>query len=143
MKVIFLDIDGVLNSADTMAEGIHLDPAKVIILREIVDQTNAMIVISSTWRFQYSIKEMGDLLYRTGFRGAHRVIDSTPKSKDGHRGSEIETWLNDRNDVEKYVIIDDSSDFFDYQKKNFVQTKWETGLNWIFANKAIEILNEK
>ena len=61
MKVIFLDIDGVLNSFQTFREiyyeheltgfrRVAIDIDKVKLLKEIVDNTGALIVLSSSWR---------------------------------------------------------------------------------------------
>lgn len=55
-KIIFLDIDGVLNSADHLDHTKHcngysdISPKKVKLLKKIVDRTGAEIVLSSTWR---------------------------------------------------------------------------------------------
>lgn len=143
MKVIFLDFDGVLNSAETLARGIHLDPEKVIMLRNISDETDANIVVSSTWRIHFNQREIRELLYRAGFKGRHRVIGSTPDSRNGFRGAEIEAWLKDKEDIEKYVIIDDGSDFYDYQRQVHVTTNFATGLTERDVEKAIEILNKQ
>ena len=57
MKIIFLDIDGVLNSIGwvertkgTAYEDKEIDPSKVRLLKQIIDKTDAKIVLSSTWR---------------------------------------------------------------------------------------------
>ena len=61
MKVIFLDIDGVLNTSQTFIEidnefiktgkrRIEIDLDRVELLKEIVDATGAVIVLSSSWR---------------------------------------------------------------------------------------------
>ena len=56
MKVIFLDIDGVLNSIKfdrlRMRDGRSdfIDESRLPLLKQIVDSTNAVIVLSTTWR---------------------------------------------------------------------------------------------
>jgi hypothetical protein len=59
LKVIFLDVDGVLNSrgkwagcdlANLTDSGTRIDPLAVARLKRIVDATDAKIVVSSTWR---------------------------------------------------------------------------------------------
>ncbi len=55
MRVIFLDIDGVLNSHRTAAAYREplmrkLDPVSVKLLHRIVSKADAKLVISSTWR---------------------------------------------------------------------------------------------
>ena len=50
-KVIFLDIDGVLNSNCSTEPTIAEDMVKR--LAYIVDKTGAFIVLSSSWRYEY------------------------------------------------------------------------------------------
>ena len=55
MKIIFLDIDGVLNSRAydrkrNWNEQTDIDETRLPLIKEIVDATNAKIVLSSTWR---------------------------------------------------------------------------------------------
>ena len=50
MKIIFLDIDGVLNNYNTLGEGANWEPDLVKILNRIIKETKAKIVLSSTWR---------------------------------------------------------------------------------------------
>lgn len=67
MKVIFLDIDGVLNSdtymekqLDNSSVGIEseIDPATLILLKKAVDTTGAKIVLSSSWRIMRKCNEL-------------------------------------------------------------------------------------
>lgn len=60
MKIIFLDIDGVLNSDEYFdkikylkIEGIEseIDRKKVKLLQEAVKQTGAKVVLTSSWRY--------------------------------------------------------------------------------------------
>ena len=48
MKVLFLDVDGVLNRCGKSAQGLEED--KVALLKQIVAATGCRIVLSSTWR---------------------------------------------------------------------------------------------
>jgi hypothetical protein len=119
-KVIFLDIDGVLNvyceGRDEYGCTFHKHFEDN--LSWIIKQTKAKIVISSTWRFSglEILKEMWD---KRGLPG--EVIDITPDSNNLKRGDEIQHWL-DNNKVINYVIVDDDNDMLDIQKNNFVQT---------------------
>lgn len=162
-KIIFLDIDGVLNShiiasewkarnsknggyGGWFKEG---DPlSKEVIkwghknlenLQEIVDQTNAKIVISSTWRIHFSIETFKEMFTIYGWKDAP-IIDRTPGGYKT-RGLEINRWLKDHPEVESYVIIDDFDEFMISQKKNFVNTDPEIGLTYKDAINAINILN--
>lgn len=166
MKIIFLDIDGVLNTeafsvafwefckiqniARPQAKsdaniimrdefGIRFDPMALRALKLIIEKTEAKIVISSTWRLSGCevMKLMWEMRDLPG-----EVIDITPSFNTiagTCRGDEIADWIKG-NDVSSYVIIDDDSDMLPEQLNNFVQTQHEYGLTFNDAEKAISIL---
>ena len=134
MKVIFLDIDGVLNSAETMKMGIHLDNKRVVLFNGILKETDAKVVISSSWRIGKTVKEIKTYLRLAGLRMSRNIIGFTPTLHTGVRGDDIDSWLRDNKEVTQYVIVDDGSDFLEHQKDYLVQTEWEVGLNWFFAD---------
>ena len=160
MKIIFLDIDGVLNvyyeSRDEFGCTFH--KCFVDNLRYVIDQTGAKIVISSTWK-DSGLKIMQDMWIKRNLPG--EIIDITPNCVDivdygicefydlVERGHEIQKWIDDHN-IESYVILDDNDDMLISQKENFVQTAhnrdhidciYGYGLTKICAEKAIKILN--
>jgi len=161
MKVVFLDIDGVLNvyceSRDKWGCTFHQH--LVDNLRYIIEKTDAKIVISSTWRYD-GLEVMRQMWLDRNLPG--EVIDITPDApevvKNGlaefydlvDRGHEIKLWL-DNNTVDKYCIIDDDNDFLKEQRNNFIRTSNNTdhpdcvdigyGLTKICADKVINILN--
>ena len=111
MKIIFLDIDGVLNSEKWYIERFdknlypnlenhHLcefDPLTIEQLNLLTDKTNAKIVISSTWRMGRTIDELKKLFEEVGIKG--EIIGVTPHLtfNDGYgveRGNEIKRWIN-------------------------------------------------
>ena len=153
MKVIFLDIDGVLNvygspycgTRDEFGDCFHKHFEDN--LRWIIEQTGAKIVISSTWRMSglsvmQTMWQMRDL--------AGEVLDVTPVMNT-IRGEEIAEWLRENN-VDSYCIIDDDGDMLPEQKNNFVQTANNKdhedcvdvgyGLTRKCAKRAVEILNK-
>ncbi len=167
-KIIFLDIDGVLNpvhyrnalgklwgashneikSFDDYGQLFFYHNCEA--LKRIVDNTGAMIVISSTWRMS-GLKVMQEMwAYR---KLAGEVVDVTPDVndlvKDGVsefydticRGTEIDHWINKRGFKGKYVIIDDTKDMLTSQAPFFVNTNAYCGLTFKDAEKAIELLN--
>lgn len=162
IKVIFLDIDGVLNviPPDYDQFGGIFHSHLVDNLGLIIKETRAKIVISSTWRFGglERMKQMWELRNLPG-----EVIDITPDCHDlvnegrfeylDHvdRGHEIDYWLEGRTDIESYVIIDDDNDFLTHQRRNFVRTANNInhpdcidigyGLTKECARRAISILN--
>ncbi len=57
MKIIFLDVDGVLNSSTYInKETYHIKQEKVRFLKNIVDHTGANIVLTSTWKAGFDKK---------------------------------------------------------------------------------------
>ncbi len=110
MKVIFLDIDGVLNSDEYLKkvkwlhiQGIEseIDINKIKLLKKAVDETKAKVVLTSSWRFTRKAQSLRNLLANYGI-----YVDSTPFINN-KRGLEIKKWLSDNTNVEDYVIIDD------------------------------------
>ena len=160
MKVIFLDIDGVLNvycqSRDKF--GCNFHQHFIDNLKTIVDKTGAKLVISSSWRVDGidTMRAMWDFRKLPGV-----IIDITPDlyftysgpdgDDDYNRGDEIQLWLDSHPDVTNYVILDDDNDMLSNQKDNFVQTNRNLkhpdcvdrgyGLTKICSDKAIKILN--
>lgn len=132
MKVLFLDIDGVLNSARTALafggypmELEHLpafDQAALGLIRRLCDAADVQIVLSSAWRLHYPHKHVGKAL-------GLPIIDRTP-SLSGVRGLEIQRWLADHPEVEEYAIVDDNSDMLPDQERFFVQTDGLEGLTY-------------
>ena len=156
MKVIFLEVDGVLNSEhshsidknDNWMEN-EVSDNHIQWLKKIVDETGAKIVLSSSWR-HYHPKATGsntitDPLFKVLDRKLREagleIIDITPDLRGKMRGLEVQEWLNAHLDVTKYVILDDDADFTVEQKPFFVNTTFKYGLTEILAIKAINILN--
>ena len=137
MKVLFLDIDGVLNSTRLMLNlkdagidfrhYIHMDPLSMSVLNRILKESGAKVVISSSWRIAYPLSFIRSVMEQNGFVG--EVIDCTPK---GHnfgrvRGDEIAHWLKQHPEVTHFAIVDDDSDMSHLMHK-LVQTRHATGL---------------
>jgi len=152
VKVIFLDVDYVLNhegSKSKFGDWRGIDSYHVKQLKKIVNETNAILVLSSSWRLNlnYIGEEMEQpmeyLKKRLGKYGLH-ISSVTPNIKWNKRGEEIKKWLDDNNDVEieSFVILDDEE--FDYKKQNllnnFVRTTWDYGLTEKESDEAIKIL---
>ncbi len=108
MKVIFLDIDGVLNSMSCKAtiEGFDfVEDEKVVLLKEIIDLTGDKVVLSSTWRYGWYAMEHienpdeGDLRDIRMFKALRDKlleydIELLGYTEDfGRRGAEISAWL--------------------------------------------------
>lgn len=161
MKIVFLDIDGVLNH-ELFYRGYSKYPRKTIkrpldqidqgsveILNELVKATEAKIVISSTWRINYSPKEMQGFLEHFGFIG--EVIGSTPRCPEKYsvRGNEIMAWIKENEKLigqdsayyDQYVIFDDDSDMLYWQRNNFIHVDRYCGITPSNVYQAVKILN--
>ena len=131
-KIIFLDIDGVLNVASQERDrfGTTFHKHFEDNLEWIIEKTRAKIVISSTWRMS-GLEIMQEMWKERGLAG--EVIDITPTEIDVvergtceffdqvDRGFEIQQWIDDNN-IKRYCIIDDDNDMLPSQKNNFVRT---------------------
>lgn len=111
MKIIFLDVDGVLNiMSDSyrtyMRHDNHIEAHLVKRLEYLIEKTNANIVISSSWR-----SNMGDLKLQmeiNGFKHWDKVIGRTGRDNEGMRGNEIKEWLdNTEYNIEAYCVLED------------------------------------
>ena len=157
MKVIFLDIDGVLNHENhykwlmetdepTPLQRVYpyseFNPESCKVLNRIIEETECKIVLSSSWRLD-GIDRMNILFKHFGLP---RIYDITPSLCERFgslcRGKEIDDWLSKHPDVTKYVIVDDDSDMEECQLPYFVKTDaYTNGLNEEIAEKIIKILN--
>lgn len=114
MRVIFLDVDGVLNCQTTLQNAKRsdvVDPEMVGRLNKIIEATDAKVVLSSTWRLIFGTdKTFNDYLIPAGFVG--EVIGETPNLNiriGGNipRGREIRAWLKQHPEVDQFIILDD------------------------------------
>ena len=147
MKIIFLDIDGVLNTggADTLYPWVdelnHKNWHKSAVKRLdwLCKKTGAVVVISSSWRkFSQDLEWWNSEFYQAGARHIS-VIDCTGSSHNGFRGREIVSYLHATLPVvERYVCIDDDSDFYPEQPR--VRTKCNLGFTQGNAWEAYAIL---
>lgn len=143
MKVIFLDHDGVIclsqqfggrhkkqrkigrklsqsvESLPVDARFDNFDKKSIKILNEILEETGALIVVSSDWRAWADVEEMGDYYQQQGI--IRKPIDFTPRSYtmpeiipwhpvwdlEGSRTLEIQEWLKNHPEVTHWVAVDD------------------------------------
>jgi hypothetical protein len=109
VKVIFLDIDGVLNSEQTenSRELPYIVDEKLLkMLRELLDRTSAKVVLTSSWR----IDPIG--LYAAKYWGIpHYGV--CPDLPGRSRKDEILIWLGEHPTVTRYAVIDDEDDELD------------------------------
>jgi hypothetical protein len=135
MKVIFLDIDGVLNCRKTPNPRKFpyvIDDELLARFTQLLQQTGASVVLSSTWRYDpagiFSAKHYGV-----------PFMDITPDMPDEPRCKEILEWLRDHPEVTRYVVIDDEDDELD--KLPLFQPSSRTGLTQKIVDGAADYLN--
>lgn len=142
IKIIFLDVDGVLNCHSTKdCCGIYrgIEDKKVNLLKEIVDATGAKVVLVSSWK-QWWFKEpylkdkQDDLAIYLDEKLAKKGICILDKTNDGNsfnRGEGILEYLRQliRNkvDVGNYVVLDD--EIFDYKETKITSSLIQTSYN--------------
>lgn len=130
IKVIFLDVDGVLNYESWRDRQLNysmkniepVDPQKVKLISKIIKKTKAKVVFSSSWRFimkpenaQYTNKKSRVYKLKRLFNKYKiKITDVTgsdfisPDKKIFGRGCEIQTYLERHPEIYNYVIIDDA-----------------------------------
>lgn len=164
MKVIFLDFDGVLNvipqGHDDFGGIFH--PEFVENLGRIIEETDAKLIISSSWRHM-GLERLNRMWEQRGYPG--EIIGITPDLRWGTpeeklepgeqkyvRGDEIQAILDQYYQITNYVILDDDDDMLSSQRGNFVMTSTNInhpdcidigyGLTKECTNRAIRILNK-
>lgn len=162
MKLIFLDIDGVLNTHRDFFEASYygheynkgneiISRGNLAALDHLVAQTGAKIVISSTWRHHFKSSQLHEMFKIRGFKAPRTtIIGKTPDRRKGFssgpeyfRGDEIHAFLEDRDDVENYVILDDIPErwFSEEQQEHFIETDfYGGGLTPFKAERAADII---
>lgn len=166
MKIIFLDIDGVLNN-DAHWKRIrgkrkyytHISQKLLDKLLLIIEATGAKLVISSSWRdyqLNYTIEDFETCKSKNELKQLIKhIVGITPRSHERHRGKEIKWFIENQDeclhyklvdeklDIEDYVIIDDDADMLDEQKPHFFQTKYWKGLTMWEVKRIIKYFNRE
>lgn len=161
-KIIFLDIDGVLNPFEERYplqrtdpqfnvheyvagfENLNLDIDTVQQLNRVTGLTKAKLVITSTWRIgdEEHFENLKKFMKLCGVRG--EIIDRTPfigltNNQVVNRGQEIAKWLDKNLGIKRFVIVDDDSDMHPLEKY-LVQTDYKHGLTKEAADEMIKRL---
>lgn len=169
-KIIFLDIDGVLNN-DVWMDGdrwtnvfplgpyqtrtqawvpyFDFAPENVRIFNKILNETNASIVVSSSWRKDKTPAELEEILIQNGGVDClGRIIGKTVDHYPNRRFSEhiprwkfIEKWMKENAPKDMvFVVLDDDHEAWS-QGHTFVWTDPRVGLTEDNARHAIQVLN--
>lgn len=155
MKVVFLDIDGVLNSAEhrrnMLRQGdysVIIESAHLELLQKLVATTDASIVLISSWRKYWfkegSIDEAGQRIEEAFHKLGLVIYDKTPVLRNSSRSQEVEQWLKQHSYVKHFVILDDND--FGWSKSlrsHWVHCPSESGITLGLAKEATDVLNGK
>jgi HAD domain in Swiss Army Knife RNA repair proteins len=109
MKIIFLDIDGVLNCKGTRNPRKFpyvIDPVLLGRLNDLVEKTQSNIVLSSTWR----LDPIGLL---AASHWGLRLFDVCPDMPGSARRDEMLKWLSRHPETKRFAVIDDEDDELD------------------------------
>ena len=127
-NLIFLDVDGVLNTDDTpdrICGYIGIESEKVALLKQIVDAMNAELVLISTWRSEWCHgerpTEIGQYLIDKLAEYGLEIADETPDIEWRKRGKEILQYMHYQIGVDKVLILDDI---------NFNYDRWDIDRYW-------------
>lgn len=148
IKVIFLDVDSVLNSKYTQEltkkGAVFIETRLVEKLQAIIEETDAEVVLSSDWRYDRNdprynsdFLELQELLRQYGIE----FYDYTPETHPFWRGGEIQEWLDKHPEVESFVILDDRNDI-EPNMDRLVQTLNGEGITDENVAEAIGLLNQ-
>ena len=156
MNIIFLDIDGVvctLRSHFAFDEKLLMEAWDITVCQMIArlcEKYDCKIVVTSVWRKNRQCK-----MYLGIFSLIHYLYGSKERSNssdpentewktevlDGIRGDEVKEWLDRHPEIDKYIILDDDSDFLEEQKPFLIQTDGYDGFsarNYIAADKILK-----
>lgn len=141
MKIIFLDIDGVLNNDNHIYHygNNYIDNNLLNLFVAVLKSTKSEVVLSCGWKINdFKLKTLTDKLSRFEIN----ILDIINSNKDGwiNAQEEIKKWLKNHPQVSKYCII--SSDFDVGQGlKNFFRTDSELGLTEDSSIDVIDYMN--
>lgn len=151
MRILFLDIDGVLNHQGTYKK-CHETPGKTKpsdwLDRECIQRLNRVcselglsLVISSSWRSYLKFETLVEALRDAGLTaeviGATPILEDPLEIKSGTRWSEILSWLQRNSGVTEWVILDDCL-WEGFPPERFVRTTLAHGL----TEKEVELVRE-
>lgn len=139
MKILFLDIDGVICLSNNWGsryknkEGFNsrfdkFDKKAIAILNDIIEKTDCEIVISSDWRLSCSLSEMREMYRERGILkppiGFTGFVPGKMEDLEHARSQEITNWINthDKFNKMKWCAVDDL-DMSPWIGDNFVLTK--------------------
>ena len=168
MNIIFLDVDGVLNSERSFMAGgerikqyeidqpndpywlkitmCTIDPVACDMINRLCKTCDAKIVVSSTHRKHFAdngnkLWAMKEYFRNLGVKPEY-IIDWT-ENLSTPRGVEIQDWLERHPETSRYIIIDDSSDMLDHQMEYFVRCDGAVGFSADNLRQSMSLLGRE
>ena len=155
-RVLFLDIDGVLNSNfGNNKRQTEISDEKIKLLAYLVRETNSEIILHSGWRFWFDFelkplcREANKLvellekedLYINGVT-PNLTTEEIRKTKKFSlvKADEILLWINSHNDVTEWVVLDDLDLHNSQIERNQVKPDQTVGLTLENVKQAAKIL---
>ena len=154
--ILFLDVDGVLNCQTTTERSpsgmIGIGDVQLNFLKELIDETNSLIVLSSTWRLEFdeNLNPKTDdakyLIEKLNERNL-KIYDMLRREMNQYdsRGTQIVDWISEHPQFKNFLILDD--EYFNYRELNlkyFVKTNfYGVGLNKKAIKKSIYKLKQQ
>ena len=128
-NIIFLDIDGVLNSnfwndihQKEISDGTLIDEMKVSLLSSLVERGRAKIVLHSGWKYWFDknchpVRKEAKKLVEIFEKYAIKIFDRTPDLANDEirqskkfslvKADEIKLWLREHSEITNWIVIDD------------------------------------
>ena len=157
--LIFLDVDGVLNTTNSRFTKYEVKESNVEALSMLVDMLSkegyiVKVVLSSTWRLGYDkdyeqcSPQVQNLITKLASVGV-TIYDKTPIYKDKTRDVEIARYIKGyelKHDNFAYVVLDDDTSIFnkdDLRDMNFYKVSEKTGLVARDVNGIVKMLRSQ
>jgi len=150
MKIIFLDIDGVLNSnfwnnnhQKEISDGTLIDEEKVELLSKLTREMDAKVILHSGWKYWFDndmnplrreAKKLKNLLEKYGIEIEGMTPDLATeeirrtKKFSLVKADEILLWLSEHTQVDKWIVIDDLDLHNEEIEKRQIRTDSSVGL---------------
>lgn len=160
MKIVFLDIDGVLVTLRShFAQGRPSSPFGMMLGfdRDAIGLINfvglgktddpVLFVLCSSWRKHYPRAFIEYQLRNAGFTGVFHqdwatAISLTAQNSDAGKGVEVADWLERHADeVKSYIIIDDRGSFSPAQEPFRIRPNYPDGFSWANFRQAMKMLH--
>ena len=142
-KVIFLDLEGVLNNnlnwKDCQPVGntsLKIHPLILGRVKAIMDATDAKLILSPSFRWFENKQAISEFVAENGI-DPEDILDAVP-TIGWDRKKEYSQYFENHPEIKAYVIIDDGYHIDDYR---VIRPEWKTGMTTQDAVRAIEILS--